>query len=156
MIDVNRLVGFCLLIAREVIEAIGPLDEQFGIGCFEDDDYCLRAIAAGFRAVIAGDSFVHHYGSRTFLGAGVDAGALMRENQRRFVEKWSGNGSIGAASHPAFGRPLPEGERLEARACRSGPGPFAVDIAPGGGLRLRLDLARPRLSLCMIVRDSYP
>jgi len=29
-----------------------------------------------------------------------------------------------------------------------------VDVAPGGGLRLRIDVARPRLSLCMIVRDS--
>ena len=75
LIEVNRLVGFCLLIRREVIEAIGPLDEQFGIGCFEDDDYCLRAIAAGFKAVIAGDAFVHHYGGRTFLGTGVDGNA---------------------------------------------------------------------------------
>ena len=41
-VDVNRLVGFCLLIRRAVVEAIGLLDEQFGVGCFEDDDYCLR------------------------------------------------------------------------------------------------------------------
>ncbi len=108
VIDVHRLVGFCLLIAREVIDAIGLLDERFGIGCFEDDDYCVRAIAVGFRAVIAGDSFVHHYGSRTFLGTGVDAGALLRENQRQFLEKWAGNGS-GRPPHPAFGHPLPGG-----------------------------------------------
>jgi tetratricopeptide (TPR) repeat protein len=31
---------------------------------------------------------------------------------------------------------------------------FVVDIAPEGGLRLRLDVPRPRLSLCMIVRDN--
>ncbi len=71
-VEVNRLVGFCLLIRREVVEAIGLLDEQFGMGCFEDDDYCLRAIQAGYRAVIAGDAFVHHYGGRTFVGSGVD------------------------------------------------------------------------------------
>ena len=77
-VDVNRLVGFCLLIRREVVESIGLLDEQFGVGCFEDDDYCLRAIQAGYRAVIAGDAFVHHFGGRTFVGmrgrlAGRDA-----------------------------------------------------------------------------------
>jgi len=158
--DVNRLVGFCLLIRREVIESIGLLDEQFGIGCFEDDDYCLRAIAAGYRAVIAGDAFVHHYGGRTFLGSGVDANALMRENQRRFRDKWSGNGegtdhqpaggqlpavSPGAPPHPARGHPVPGGARDR--------GPFAVDVAPGGGLRLRRHPARPKLSLIMIVRD---
>ena len=153
VIDVSRLVGFCLLIKREVIDAIGLLDEQFGIGNFEDDDYCLRAIGAGYRAAIADDAFVHHYGGRTFVGAGIDAGALLRENHRRFVEKWSGNGA-GPAPHPAFGRPLPGGARWEAVAPRQGPGPFAVDIAPEGGLRLRLDLARPKLSLCMIVRDN--
>ena len=153
MVDLNRLVGFCLLISREVIESIGMLDEQFGIGWFEDDDYCLRAIAAGYRAVIASDAFVHHFGSRTFIGSRVDTGALMRENQRRFFEKWSGNG-CGDTPHPAFGRPLPQGERWEIVPPRAGPGPFAVDIAPEGGLRLRLDLPHPKLSLCMIVRDN--
>ena len=103
LIEVNRLVGFCLLIRREVIEAIGPLDEQFGIGCFEDDDYCLRAIAAGFKAVIAGDAFVHHFGGRTFLGTGVDGNALMRENLRRFRDKWSGNGTAGPSPQAASG-----------------------------------------------------
>ncbi len=87
--QINRLVGFCLLIRREVIDSIGPLDERFGIGCFEDDDYCLRAIQAGYRAVIAADAFVHHYGGRTFVGSGVDFGRLMAENQRRFREKWA-------------------------------------------------------------------
>ena len=41
-------MGFCLLIRRTVIDRIGVLDERFGIGCFEDDDYCLRAIQAGY------------------------------------------------------------------------------------------------------------
>jgi len=81
-----------------VIDAVGLFDEQFGIGCFEDDDYCLRAIQAGYRAVIAADAFVHHFGGRTFVGSGIDAGALMSENQQRFRAKWSGNGQAGAGS----------------------------------------------------------
>ena len=43
---------------RDVIETIGLFDEQFGLGCFEDDDYCLRALRAGYRLLIAHDSFV--------------------------------------------------------------------------------------------------
>jgi GT2 family glycosyltransferase len=42
--DTDRLVGFCLLIHRELLDRIGGLDERFGIGCFDDDDYCLRAL----------------------------------------------------------------------------------------------------------------
>lgn len=66
-VTLDRLVGFCLLVRREVFEKIGLLDERFGIGCYEDDDICRRAIAAGFRAVVAQDAFVHHFGSRTFI-----------------------------------------------------------------------------------------
>jgi len=149
-IDVPRLVGFCLLIRREVIDAVGLFDEQFGIGCFEDDDYTLRAIQAGYRAVIAGDAFIHHYGGRTFVGSGIDAGALMQENQRRFLAKWAVGASADSASEVRTGL---NGDSTVISA-RQRPGPFAFEVAPGGGMRLRIDQERPRLSLCMIVRDS--
>ncbi len=144
IIDVNRLVGFCLLVRRAVIDKIGVLDEQFGVGCFEDDDYCLRAIHAGFRCVIAADAFIHHFGGRTFVGSGADAAAIMRHNQQRFQEKWSRNGhSSGAEAVPAK---VTSGPEIASR--------FAVEMAPGGGLLLKRKMDRPRLSLCMIVRDN--
>src|SRR5262249_42092307 len=86
--ETDRLVGFCLLIRRELIARIGMLDERFGTGCFEDDDYCLRCRNAGYRAVIARDAFVHHFGGRTFAASGVDFAALMHRNQQLFNEKW--------------------------------------------------------------------
>ena len=70
------------------------------------------------------------------------------------VAPGAGDGS-GSDPHPAFGHPLPvAGARVESTRPRVGAGPFAVEVAPGGGLRLRLDLDRPKLSLCMIVRDN--
>ena len=73
--DTDRLVGFCLLLRRELVDKIGLLDERFGVGCFEDDDYCVRALQAGYRAVIARDAFVHHYAGRTFSASGIDFAA---------------------------------------------------------------------------------
>lgn len=63
--EISRLVGFCLLIRRSVIDKIGGLDPAYGVGNFEDDDYCLRARAAGFKLRVALDSFVHHDGGAT-------------------------------------------------------------------------------------------
>ena len=139
-IDAHRLIGFCLLIRRELIEAVGLLDERFGIGCFEDDDYCLRAIKAGWRPVIAVDAFIHHFGSRTFMGSGLDLSSILRENEQIFRKKW------GSSDHPDESR----APALAAPRKRSLS--FTLEESPGGGLLLRD--AEVRLSLCMIVRDS--
>ena len=85
----NRVVGFCLLARCEVINAVGGLDEQFGSGNFEDDDFCVRAHLAGFETRIADDSFVHHVGNATFTGAGIDYAKAMETNWGLFKSKWA-------------------------------------------------------------------
>jgi glycosyltransferase involved in cell wall biosynthesis len=85
---VAKLSGFCLLVTRAVFETIGSLDERFGLGFYDDDDLAMRARRAGFELAVAHDLFIHHFGSRTFLGNGVDAEALLEENARRFAAKW--------------------------------------------------------------------
>jgi glycosyltransferase involved in cell wall biosynthesis len=86
--SVPKLSGFCLLMRRVVYEAIGGLDEQFGIGFFEDDDLAERARRAGFELAVAHDLFVHHFGSRAFAGSGIDSEKLLTENEHRFAAKW--------------------------------------------------------------------
>ena len=91
LIDVPRLVGFCLLIRDEVLAKVGGLDERFGIGNFEDDDYCRRTVLAGYRLCVAADAFVFHYGSRTFHAMGIvddSWRALIHDNQQRYQQKW--------------------------------------------------------------------
>jgi GT2 family glycosyltransferase/acetyltransferase-like isoleucine patch superfamily enzyme/2-polyprenyl-3-methyl-5-hydroxy-6-metoxy-1,4-benzoquinol methylase/Flp pilus assembly protein TadD/glycosyltransferase involved in cell wall biosynthesis len=87
-IESFRVVGFCLLAKREVIDRIGGLDEQFGSGNFEDDDFCLRAAAAGYKARIAQDAFIHHTGSQTFKGAGINYQQSLERNWKIFKTKW--------------------------------------------------------------------
>lgn len=86
--ETNRLIGFCMLIKKEVIDKIGGFDRRFGMGNFEDDDICLRARIAGYRLWVCDDVFVHHYGSVTFNGARLDHSRLMAENLEKFREKW--------------------------------------------------------------------
>ena len=40
---VPKLSGFCLLVKKSVFDTIGGLDEQFGLGLFDDDDLAFRA-----------------------------------------------------------------------------------------------------------------
>ncbi|MCX5835053.1 MAG: glycosyltransferase family 2 protein, partial [Deltaproteobacteria bacterium] len=86
----RRLVGFCMLFRRSLVNEIGPLDESFGTGNFEDDDFCLRAALAGYRNVIAGDVFIHHYGSRSFIGNRINYGTSLTGNRKIFDDKWRG------------------------------------------------------------------
>jgi len=84
----HRLVFFCVAFKREVIERIGLLDEQFTPGNFEDDDYCLRAVEAGFKLAYAEDVFVQHLGSVTHKALNLDKENLIKTNLVKFQAKW--------------------------------------------------------------------
>lgn len=89
-IPLRRIVGFCMLFRKELVNRIGLLDERFGSGNFEDDDYCLRAALEGCRNLVAGDVFIHHHGSASFKGNGIDFTKAMTGNLGLFSRKWSG------------------------------------------------------------------
>lgn len=100
----NRLVGFCLAFRRDVLNAIGGLDEKFGSGNFEDDDFCLRAKFAGFSSRIVRSVFIHHTGSQTFKGAKIDYRDAMLRNWNYFISKWQ----FGPAASIERGYPIPQ------------------------------------------------
>jgi GT2 family glycosyltransferase len=88
--SVRTLAMFCLALRRQTWERIGPVDERFGLGLLEDDDYAERIRRAGLRLLCAEDVFVHHFGEASFgklVSTGEHAG-LLRRNQQRFEEKW--------------------------------------------------------------------
>lgn len=80
---------FCVMLRREVYEKVGPLDEAFGIGFFEDDDYCRRVDQAGWSIACAEDVFIHHHLSASFNKLKQERRAeLFAQNRALYEKKW--------------------------------------------------------------------
>jgi len=90
----DRAIGLCLCIDRAVLDRIGGLDERFGLGNFEDDDFCIRVRAAGYGIYVCNDVFIHHFGSRSFAANNVDYTKTMAQNWEKFAQKWGYTGPL--------------------------------------------------------------
>ncbi|OAS19064.1 glycosyltransferase family 2 protein [Paenibacillus oryzisoli] len=87
--EARRLVGFCLLTKKRILDEIGGFDERFGLGNYEDDDLCLRVLYAGYKLYIVRDSFIHHVGHATMNQLnGSSLSQLLVTNRDKAAEKW--------------------------------------------------------------------
>lgn len=62
----TMLAFFCVMLKREAIQQIGLLDEQFGVGFADDDDYCRRLHLSGYRVALAENCLIYHSHRTTF------------------------------------------------------------------------------------------
>ncbi len=90
--DSAILTGFCMLIKSEVVNIIGLLDVDFGLGTFEDNDYCWRARVAGYKLAVAQDVFIHHRLMGSFDANRIDIDKMSRQNLNYFNNKKAING----------------------------------------------------------------
>lgn len=86
--------GFCMLVKREVIHAIGNFDaETFGRGYGEENDFCNRAEQMGYIHVMCDDTYILHTGTKSFVSKEKEA--YIREHdrilQKRYPEQMRGN-----------------------------------------------------------------
>lgn len=80
---------FCVAFSREVYEKVGPMSLDYGLGFFEDDDYCMRVLEAGWKIAVVEDSFVHHHLSASFNKLKDNKKQeLMDRNKAIFESKW--------------------------------------------------------------------
>ena len=78
--------GFCFVIKRAVISAIGEFDEEsFATGYAEESDYAQRARAAGFELAVVDDAYVYHAKSKSYGSAGRDK--VSRRAYQTFLAK---------------------------------------------------------------------
>jgi N-acetylglucosaminyl-diphospho-decaprenol L-rhamnosyltransferase len=84
--EVEVVMGACMLVRREAVEQVGPLDESFFLFS-EETDWCQRFREAGWKVLFyPGAECVH-------VGAASHGGRMFRENVRghlRFLTKHRG------------------------------------------------------------------
>ena len=83
-----RIVFFFTLFKSEVLQKVGYLDEIFGMGNYEDDDYCMRVAVRKFKSAYDNTTFIHHYGSTGFKKNIEEYHALLEKNRKLFMQKW--------------------------------------------------------------------
>ena len=84
----TKLIGFCLLFKKSVLEEVGVLDELFSPGNYEDDDISFRILLAGYKLLLCHNIFVHHFGSTSFRNDISKFNDLLSENELKFLDKW--------------------------------------------------------------------
>ncbi|MFQ8758608.1 MAG: glycosyltransferase family 2 protein [Intestinimonas sp.] len=74
---------------RKLTDEIGLLDEHYGIGMFEDDDYSIAAQRAGYENLLLEDVFIHHFGSVSFKKLeNAEYRKIFDANRSYFENKW--------------------------------------------------------------------
>ncbi len=76
--------GFCVAIHKDALKNIGGFNESiFGKGYGEENDFSMKVAEAGYRNVIATDTLVHHFGSKSF---GDEKSELSRANMQALIK----------------------------------------------------------------------
>jgi GT2 family glycosyltransferase len=87
--SIRTLAFFCTMMPKHIYDRVGPLDEGFGIGFFEDDDYCRRVEQLGYRVVCAEDVFIHHEMSASFdTMSPRSRHEIFEASRKRYESKW--------------------------------------------------------------------
>jgi len=84
-IEMATAIGFSYLIKREVINKIGILKVGYGLGNFEDTEYCIRAFRNGYKPVFARAAYVWHAENASF-DLVEEYEEMFKKNQEMFYE----------------------------------------------------------------------
>ena len=97
--------GFACWVRAATIKAVGLFDEKLGLFWHEDDDYCVRAIAAGWEVYgVPLAPVIHHEHQSGAATPDAVARGGGEANQRYLVQKWRQLGYVDASGrivHPA-------------------------------------------------------
>lgn len=87
VLNVPRVAFVAVLLRRSTLDALGPLDEAFGPGAFEDDDYCERIMQAGGCILVDPAVWFFHVSGVTMMPL---YDQILPINRQVFKDKWKG------------------------------------------------------------------
>lgn len=86
---IEQPAAAALLLRREVVEGVGPFDEQFSPAWFEDVDYCQRLARAGMPAWVVPDAAARHFGGASLEVMRFSGFAeIWYRNMWLYAKKW--------------------------------------------------------------------
>ena len=82
------VTGACMLTRRSLFSAVGGFDEQYGMGTYEDVDFCMAVRELGKEIIVQPRAWAYHY-----TGASAETynqGFPLNGNEVLFKQKWAG------------------------------------------------------------------
>lgn len=90
--------GACFSIRRQCLEKVGLFNEEYSPGYFEELDFCMKAVKAGFRTVFIENLYVYHKSHASF--GKKKTAEHMKRNKARFYADWGNEYKQLAHSNP--------------------------------------------------------
>jgi GT2 family glycosyltransferase len=89
LLFLRTVAFFCVMMPRRTYTTCGPISEAYGMGFFEDDDYCRKVEKAGLKIACAEDVFIHHHLSASFNQLkDKERRALFDRNRAIYEKRW--------------------------------------------------------------------
>ena len=82
------LIGYCILIKRDVFNKVGYLDETYTPGYIEDNDYSLRILKEGYKLYLCHDCYIYHHLGVEFRKDLTKLYQILDKNRNYFYSKW--------------------------------------------------------------------
>jgi GT2 family glycosyltransferase len=86
VIKVPTGVGFCMGIKSKYVHQIGFLNEEFGKGYGEENDWCMRASNAGLYHGVVNNLYIYHKSGSSFLKKEKEL--LLKKNHQLLIKKY--------------------------------------------------------------------
>lgn len=85
--DMYAVTGAALMTRRELYRKAGGFNEEYGIGTYEDVQFCLEVREMGYNIIVVPEACGVHYTGAT--AESYQIGYPMTENRMLFMSKWA-------------------------------------------------------------------